>query len=41
MKRNQASRAAEYMAPFRALENFRPSNARLFEDRFALELPFS
>jgi methyltransferase (TIGR00027 family) len=25
------------MALFRALENFRPSNVRLFEDRFALE----
>ena len=37
MKQNQASRTAEYMALFRALENFRPSNVRLFEDRFALE----
>lgn len=37
MKQNQASRTAEYMAFFRALENFRPSNVRLFEDRFALE----
>jgi len=37
MKQNQASRTAEYMALFRALENFRPSNVRLFEDHFALE----
>jgi len=37
MKQNQASRTSEYMALFRALENFRPSNVRLFEDRFALE----
>jgi len=37
MKQNQASHTAEYMALFRALENFRPSNVRLFEDRFALE----
>ena len=37
MKQNHASRTAEYMALFRALENFRPSNVRLFEDRFALE----
>jgi methyltransferase (TIGR00027 family) len=37
MKQNPASRTAEYMALFRALENFRPSNVHLFEDRFALE----
>jgi methyltransferase (TIGR00027 family) len=37
MKQNQASRTAEYMALFRALESFRPSDTRLFEDRFAQE----
>ncbi len=37
MKQNQASRTAEYMALFRALETFRSSNVRLFEDRFAVE----
>jgi methyltransferase (TIGR00027 family) len=37
MKQNQASRTAEYMALFRALESFRPANTRLFEDRFARE----
>jgi O-methyltransferase involved in polyketide biosynthesis len=36
MKKNQASRTAEYMALFRVLENFRSSNVRLFEDRFAV-----
>jgi methyltransferase (TIGR00027 family) len=36
VKQNQASRTAEYMALFRAIESFRPSNQRLFEDRFAL-----
>lgn len=37
MKQNQASRTAEYMALFRALESFRPPGRRLFEDRFARE----
>jgi methyltransferase (TIGR00027 family) len=37
MKQNQASRTAEYMALFRALESFRPSDRRLFEDRLARE----
>ena len=37
MKQNQASRTAEYMALFRALESFRPADRRLFEDRFARE----
>src|SRR5271169_5826743 len=37
MKPNQASRTAEYMALFRALESFRPSDTRLFEDRAAIE----
>ena len=37
MKQNQASRTAEYMALFRALESLRPANVRLFEDRFAQE----
>ncbi len=35
MKQNQASRTAEYMALFRALESACPSNVRLFEDQFA------
>ncbi|MEW6737426.1 MAG: SAM-dependent methyltransferase [Acidobacteriota bacterium] len=35
MKQSQASRTAEFMALFRALESFRPSNTRLFQDRFA------
>jgi methyltransferase (TIGR00027 family) len=38
MKQNQASRTAEYMALFRALESFRPPSLRLFEDRLAREL---
>ena len=37
MKQNQASRTAEYMALFRALEYVRPADARLFDDRFAQE----
>ena len=37
MKQKQASRTAEYMALFRALETFRPPAARLFNDPFALE----
>jgi methyltransferase (TIGR00027 family) len=35
MKQNRASRTAEYMALFRALESLRPSNIRLFADPFA------
>jgi len=35
MKSAQASRTAEYMALFRAIESDRPANLRLFEDRFA------
>ena len=35
MKEGQASRTAEYMALFRALETARPRGRRLFEDRFA------
>ena len=37
MKQNRVSRTAEYMALFRALETFRPSALRLFNDPFALE----
>jgi len=37
MKQNQASRTAEYMALFRAIESSRPSGIRLFEDQFAQE----
>jgi methyltransferase (TIGR00027 family) len=35
MKRHQASRTAEYMAYFRALESARPPSLRLFYDPFA------
>jgi methyltransferase (TIGR00027 family) len=35
MKRHQASRTAEYMAYFRALESARPPSRRLFYDPFA------
>lgn len=35
MKHSHASRTAEYMALFRALESLRPPEIRLFEDRFA------
>ena len=35
MKKGRASRTAEYMALFRALEATRPADRRLFEDRFA------
>lgn len=35
MKEGRASRTAEYMALFRALESTRPEDRRLFEDRFA------
>jgi methyltransferase (TIGR00027 family) len=35
MKRHQASRTAEYMAYFRALESARPAAQRLFNDPFA------
>jgi methyltransferase (TIGR00027 family) len=35
MKKGQASRTAEYMALFRALEGTRSADQRLFEDRFA------
>jgi methyltransferase (TIGR00027 family) len=35
MKQNHASHTAEYVALFRALEFFRPSGIRLFEDPFA------
>jgi methyltransferase (TIGR00027 family) len=35
MKRHQASRTAEYMAYFRALESARPPSRRLFHDPFA------
>src|SRR5262245_3385222 len=35
MIQDQASRTAQYMAFFRALETARPSEFRLFEDRFA------
>jgi len=35
MKKGQASRTAEYMALFRALESTRPGEGHLFEDRFA------
>ena len=35
MKSAQASRTAEYMALFRAIESDRPADVRLFEDRFA------
>ena len=35
MKSEQASRTAEYMALFRALESGRPAATRLFTDRFA------
>ena len=37
MKTGQASRTAEYMAFFRALESARPSGKRLFTDRFAVQ----
>jgi len=36
VKKNQASRTAEYMALFRAIESARPASARLFEDPFAV-----
>lgn len=35
MKKGHASRTAEYMALFRALESSRPAERRLFEDRLA------
>jgi O-methyltransferase involved in polyketide biosynthesis len=35
MKEHQASRTAEHMALFRALETVRPRERRLFEDRLA------
>jgi methyltransferase (TIGR00027 family) len=35
VKQNSASKTAEYMALFRALESARPSRKRLFEDPFA------
>src|SRR5262245_45123710 len=35
MKQNHASRTAEYMALFRALESLRPSGVRLCDDPFA------
>jgi methyltransferase (TIGR00027 family) len=35
MKQSHASRTAEYMALFRALESFHPKNQRLFNDPFA------
>lgn len=35
MIQDQASRTAQYMAFFRALETARPSESRLFEDRFS------
>jgi methyltransferase (TIGR00027 family) len=35
MKRNTASRTAQYMAMFRGLESARPANGRLFTDPFA------
>jgi hypothetical protein len=35
MQGREASRTAEYMALFRALESARPAELRLFEDRFA------
>jgi methyltransferase (TIGR00027 family) len=35
MKTGRASRTAEFMALFRALESSRPAERRLFEDRFA------
>ena len=37
MKQNQASRTAEYMALFRAIESSHPEGIRLFEDQFAQE----
>ena len=36
MKANTASRTAEYMALYRALESARPGSARLFSDPFAI-----
>ena len=36
MKKNQASRTAEYMALFRAIESARPESKRLFNDPFAI-----
>lgn len=36
MREGEASRTAEYMALFRALESTLPAHRRLFEDRFAL-----
>jgi methyltransferase (TIGR00027 family) len=35
MKKSQASRTAQAMSMFRALESARPANVRLFSDRFA------
>src|SRR5882724_1640816 len=35
MQAREASRTAQYMALFRALESARPAARRLFEDRFA------
>ena len=37
MQEREASRTAEYMALFRALESAQPAERRLFEDRFARE----
>lgn len=37
MKKGQASRTAEYVALFRAIESSLPANRRLFEDPFARE----
>jgi methyltransferase (TIGR00027 family) len=36
MKANKASRTAQYMALFRALETTRPENSRLFKDPYAV-----
>lgn len=36
MERNTASRTAEYMALYRAMESARPPNTRLFTDPFAI-----
>src|SRR5438034_9917761 len=36
MLKHRASRTAEFMALFRALESCRPPGVRLFEDRFAI-----
>jgi O-methyltransferase involved in polyketide biosynthesis len=36
MRSEQASRTAEHMAFFRALESARPARQRLFQDPFAI-----